>query len=121
MYRREIREGALGWKERQDTDRLREIGSVDKGRRTVGCCTDLGCRPPNIERMNEMKMSVFRPLSSFRFRDRRYSVGDQPKRTFYIGYFPPDPSTNHTFVLNARHKGTAARSFKRAVRLQNGR
>jgi hypothetical protein len=42
---REIREEVAGEKERQNTGGTREIGSVDEGRRTVGRCTDLGCRP----------------------------------------------------------------------------
>jgi hypothetical protein len=43
MGHREIYEGVVG--ERQDTGCAREIGSVNKGRRAVGCCINLGCRP----------------------------------------------------------------------------
>jgi hypothetical protein len=44
MCHREIREEVVGEKERQDTGCTRQIGSVNEGRRTVGCCTDFGCR-----------------------------------------------------------------------------
>ena len=42
MCHREIRGEVVG--ERQYTGHPREIGSVDEGRSTVGCCTDLECR-----------------------------------------------------------------------------
>jgi hypothetical protein len=43
-FRREIREEVVGERKRQDTGCPREIGSINEGRRTVGCRTDLGCR-----------------------------------------------------------------------------
>ena len=50
MCRREIREEVVGETERQNTGCPGEIGSVNEGRRTVGCCTDLEHRPPRIKR-----------------------------------------------------------------------
>ena len=95
MCHREIREEVVGEKERQDTGCPREIGSVDEGRRTVGCCTDLGCRPPSIKR-NEQDVTfvISLPFSPFRCRDRRYSVGDQLQKDIQHWLSPPGPSTS---------------------------
>jgi hypothetical protein len=60
--------------------------------------------------MNKMKRLLF-PLP-LRFRDRRYSVGDQLQRDFQQWLSPPDPSTNHNFVSKLRHKGTTAWFFE---------
>jgi hypothetical protein len=55
---------------------------------------------------------LFLSPPSFRFRDRRYSVGDQLQKDVQHWLSPPDPSTNQNFVSKARHKGTAAWFFE---------
>ena len=39
-------------------------------------------------------------------------VGDQLQRDVQHWLSPPDPSTNHNFVREARHRGTAAWFFE---------
>jgi hypothetical protein len=65
MCHREIREEVVGEKERQDTGYPQEIGSVNKGRRIVGCCTDLGCRSPNIKQDEQDESFVVSPPPPF--------------------------------------------------------
>jgi hypothetical protein len=60
---------------------------------------------------NEQDETFVVPLTFFR-RDRRYSVGDQQQEDLQRWLSPPDPSTNHNFVSNSRHKGTAAWFFE---------
>jgi len=40
------------------------------------------------------------------------SVGDLLKKDVQHWLSPPDPSTNHNFVSNSRHEGTAAWFFE---------
>ena len=51
----------------------------------------------------------------FRYRDRRYFVGDQLQKDVQHWLSPPDPSTNQNFVSKLRHKGTAAWFFETSV------
>jgi hypothetical protein len=45
-------------------------------------------------------------------RARQYHVGEQLRWEVQHWLFPPDPSTNQSFVRKARHKGTAAWFFE---------
>ncbi len=62
-----------------------------------------------IEINKTKRLLVFCP---FRCRDRWDLAGDQLKRDVEDWLSPPDPSTNHVFVSDARHDGTAAWFFK---------
>jgi hypothetical protein len=64
MCRREICEEVVGEAERQNTGCPGEIGSVDEGRRIVGCCADLGYRPPRIKRNKQDETFVVSPPPS---------------------------------------------------------
>ena len=110
MCRREIREEVVRETEGQDTGCPGSIGSIDEGRRTVGCCTDLGYRPPRIKRNKQDETFVISP--PLRCRDRRYSVGDRLEKDVQHWLSPPDPSTNQNFVSKLRHEGTTEWFFE---------
>jgi hypothetical protein len=55
---------------------------------------------------------------TFHCRDQLYSVGDQLQMDVQHWLSPPDPSTNHIFVSNLRHKGTAAWFFESSALIE---
>ncbi len=63
-----------------------------------------------LNEINKTKRLLF--PSAFRRGDRQYLVGDELQKDVQQWRSPPDPSTNHNFVSEARHSGTAKWFFK---------
>ena len=60
-----------------------------------------------LNEINKMKRLLFL-YSTFRSQNGRRVLGVQLQRDVQHWLSPPDPSTNHDFVWNLHHEGTAA-------------
>jgi hypothetical protein len=68
-----------------------------------------------VNDMNKDESVCYFHISSFLLRDRYIVAGNLLQRDVQHWLSPPDPSTNHDFVWEAHHSGTAKWFFESKV------
>jgi hypothetical protein len=85
---------------------------VSRAERVFPVLTWVRSRSSPIVKRNEQGETFVVVFPIFRCRDRQFLAGDQLQWDVQHWLSSPDPSTNHNFVSEVRHSGTAAWFFE---------